>query len=58
VRTLGDVFALDFHGAESANQTSGIENIAVYLYLVRISANVNTDFGHREHLPNEIGVGG
>jgi transposase InsO family protein len=25
---------------------------------VRISANVNTDFGHREHLPNEIGVGG
>jgi hypothetical protein len=26
--------------------------------LLRISANVNTDFGHREHLPNEIGVGG
>jgi hypothetical protein len=25
---------------------------------VRISANVNTDFGHREHMPNEIGVGG
>jgi len=25
---------------------------------LRISANLNTDFGHREHLPNEIGVGG
>ena len=23
-----------------------------------ISANVNTDFAHREHLRNEIGVGG
>lgn len=25
---------------------------------LRISANVNTDFAHREHLRNEIGVGG